>query len=50
MDEAEPETIELTAYIENGQLTLDTPAPLFVEGNTINVGNKHIVIKLHEAA
>lgn len=50
MDEAEPETIELMGHIENGQLTFDTPAPLPVEGNTINVGNKRIIIKLHDAA
>ena len=50
MDEAEPETIELMGHIENGQLTFDTPAPLHVEGNTINVGNKRIIIKLHDAA
>ena len=50
MDEAEAETVELTAHIENGQLTLDTPAPLPVTGNEIRVGNKRIVIKLREAA
>ena len=50
MGEEEPETIELMGHIENGQLTLDTPTPLPVEGNTINVGNKRIIIKLHDAA
>ena len=50
MDEAEQETIELTAYVENGQINLDTPSPIRVEGNTLHVGNKRIVIHLREAA
>ena len=29
-DEAEPEVIELTAHVENGQLILEQPAPLLV--------------------
>lgn len=50
MDEMEQETIELTGHIENGKLTLDTPSPLPVEGNIIQVGNKRIIIQLREAA
>lgn len=50
MDEDEQETIELTAHVENGQITLDTPSPIRVEGNIIHIGNKRIVIKLREAA
>jgi hypothetical protein len=50
MDEIEQETIEMTGHIENGRLALDSPSPLPVEGNTIRVGNKRIVIQLREAA
>lgn len=50
MDEAEQETIELTAHVEAGQLVLETPAPLPVSGNAIQISNKRIVIKLRDTA
>ena len=48
MDEAEQETIELTAHVENGQLVMESPAPLSVAGNEIFINNKRIVITLRE--
>jgi hypothetical protein len=50
MDEAEPEVIELSAHIKDGQLVLEQPAPLPVTGSEILIANKRIVIKLREAA
>ncbi len=50
MDEAEPEVIELSAYVKDGQLVLEQPAPLPVTGSAILVANKRIIIKLREAA
>jgi len=48
MDEAEPEVIELTAHIEDGELVLEQPAPVPVTGSEILVNNKRIIIKLRE--
>lgn len=48
MDEAEPEVIELTAHIEDGELVLEQPAPVPVAGSEILVNNKRIIIKLRE--
>ena len=50
MDEAEHEVIELTGHVEGGELILDQPAPLPVNGNQIDVDNKRIVIRLREKA
>ncbi|MGH9845226.1 MAG: hypothetical protein ACREEM_41445 [Blastocatellia bacterium] len=50
MDEVEPETIELTAFIKNGELVLDQPAPLPVKGSEILIADKRIVIRLRDAA
>jgi len=50
MDEVEPEVIELTAFIKNGELVLDQPALLPVKGSEILVNDKRIVIRLRDAA
>jgi hypothetical protein len=50
MDEAEPEVIELSAHVKDGQLVLEQQAPLPVTGSEILVANKRIVIKLRDAA
>ena len=50
MDEAELEVIELTGYVEDGQLVLEQSSPLPVAGNEIRVSDKRIVIKLRERA
>lgn len=48
MDETEPEVIELTVHLENGELVLDQSALLPVTGSEILVDNKRIIIRLRE--
>jgi len=50
MDEAGTEVIELTARVEDGELVLDQPAPLPVNGSEILVNDKKIIIRLRDAA
>ena len=40
------ERLELKAAVKDGQLTFIEPAPLYVHGNEIRLGNKLVVIKL----
>ncbi|MGH9840270.1 MAG: hypothetical protein ACREEM_15920 [Blastocatellia bacterium] len=50
MDEATMEVIELTGHIKDGELVLDRPAPLPVNGSEILVNDKRIIIRLRDAA
>jgi len=51
IDEEQPtEVIELTVSLKDGQLIFKEPAPLFVKGNEILLGDKRLVIKLAQEA
>ncbi|MBM3237711.1 hypothetical protein FJZ31_15590 [Candidatus Poribacteria bacterium] len=45
-EEQPQEIIELTVFLKNGELIFKEPAPLFVKGNEIHLGDKRLVINL----